>query len=98
MKDPNDLITIDLDSTNLIDWDLAARLREKRKLTEQKREVTSLLQKLRVSKGNIYQHLSPEVTKWLIDEAIKSDCKELALIIASIVNDAYWDDIENESK
>ena len=54
-----------------------------------------IYQDLKIRKGNIYSYLDDEVHDWLLDEAIKLGGCDVALVIASIVKDAYAEERES---
>jgi len=58
--------------------------------------VTSISYKLRsldMKKGNLYSYLSESEINWLIEEALKLNRCDVALVIASIVKDAYYEEL-----
>ena len=48
----------------------------------------------RVLKGNVYKNLDPEVEKWLQDLAEEMNVDNLAIVIASILKDAYFEETQ----
>jgi len=48
----------------------------------------------RVLKGNVYKNLDPEVEKWLLDLAEEMNVDNLAIVIASILKDAYFEETQ----
>jgi len=51
-------------------------------------------QDLRLRKGNVYRHISGEIERWLMDEAVKLGRCDVGLIIAAIVKDAYFEEMD----
>ena len=52
----------------------------------------------RVLKGNVYKNLDPEVEKWLLDLAEEMNVDNLALVIASILKDAYFEEVQEREE
>ena len=48
----------------------------------------------RIRRGTVWKHLSPEILDWLLDETIKLRQPDIGIVIASLVRDAYHDDME----
>ena len=46
-----------------------------------------------MKKGNLYSYLSESEINWLIEEALKLNRCDVALVIASIVKDAYYEEL-----
>ena len=48
----------------------------------------------RVLKGNVYKNIDPEVERWLLDLAEEMNVDNLAIVIASILKDAYFEETQ----
>ena len=57
--------------------------------------MNDIIQKYRVKKGNLYEHLDEDETHWLINEACKNNT-DMGTIVASIVKDAYYEEKVSE--
>ena len=47
-----------------------------------------------IRRGTVWKHLSPEILDGLLDETIKLRPPDIGIVIASLVRDAYHDDME----
>ena len=54
--------------------------------------------KVGLRKGNVYEYLDDKVTEWRIDEALKMRSKDIGLVIAAIVKDAYAEEVGENDK
>ena len=52
----------------------------------------------KVLKGNVYKNLDPEVEKWLLDLAEEMNVDNLAIVIASIIKDSFYEEMEEREK
>jgi len=64
---------------------------------EEKEKIIASWRRLGVPQGRVNAQLSSEVIEWLCAQADKSKV-DMATIISSIVVDAYFDELEENSK
>ena len=64
------------------------------KFKEEFKKFQAMLTGARIRRGTVWKHLSPEILDWLLDETIKLRQPDIGIVIASLVRDAYHDDME----
>ena len=64
------------------------------KFKEEFKRFQGMLAGASIRRGTVWKHLSPEILDWLLDETIKLRQPDIDIVIASLVRDAYHDDME----
>ena len=55
--------------------------------------VTHCLVKVGLRRGNVFNHIDSKTINWLVDETIKIKADNLGVTIASILKDAYHEEV-----
>jgi len=67
---------------------------DEERFKEEFKKFQGMLAEARIRRGTVWKHLSPEILDWLLDETIKLRQPDIGIVIASLVRDAYHDDME----
>ena len=69
-------------------------MKDDEKFKEEFKRFQGMLAGASIRRGTVWKHLSPEILDWLLDETIKLRQPDIGIVIASLVRDAYHDDME----